>query len=235
MDEKITCLVLDDEPVGKEIIENYVKRVPFLDLIGAFEDPMEALELLQKTPVDLIFTDIEMPGISGLQLINALSYKPLAILITGFREHAIEGFESDVVDYLLKPVSFERFLKAVNKAQERLGSREKKNVSRDEFMFVKSDHQFVKILFKDVVYLEALKDYLKIHLLSGEKYLTYSTLKAMDQKLPDYFFRIHRTFIINTRYIKSFNGNTVQLSIGEPLPVSSNLKPKLFQRLGIEE
>jgi DNA-binding LytR/AlgR family response regulator len=237
MSEKLKCLVLDDEPLGREIIEEYVNKTPFLELSASFGKPLEALNYLQENKIDILLTDIEMPQLNGLQFIESLKSKPLIIFITAYRDYAIEGFESGVVDYLVKPVAYNRFIKAITRAQESLKAKEFVQ-SDNEFeldrMFIKSDNRLVKIFFEDIVYIEALKDYLRIHISEKERYITHSTMKAMEEKLPDYFFRIQRSYIINTKYIKSFYGNTVKLSIGESLGISTNHKAELFKRLGIE-
>ena len=237
MSEKLKCLVLDDEPLGREIIEEYVNKTPFLELSASFGKPLEALNYLQANKIDILLTDIEMPQLNGLQFIDSLKSKPLIIFITAYRDYAIEGFESGVVDYLVKPVAYNRFIKAITRAQESLKAKEFVQTD-NEFelarIFIKSDNKLVKIFFEDIVYIEALKDYLRIHISEKERYITHSTMKAMEEKLPDYFFRIQRSYIINTKYIKSFYGNTVKLSIGESLGISTNHKAELFKRLGIE-
>ena len=237
MSEKLKCLVLDDEPLGREIIEEYVNKTPFLELSASFGKPLEALNYLQENKIDILLTDIEMPQLNGLQFIESLKSKPLIIFITAYRDYAIEGFESGVVDYLVKPVAYNRFIKAITRAQESLKAKEfvqTDNQFELDRMFIKSDNRLVKIFFEDIVYIEALKDYLRIHISEKERYITHSTMKAMEEKLPDYFFRIQRSYIINTKYIKSFYGNTVKLSIGESLGISTNHKAELFKRLGIE-
>ena len=237
MSEKLKCLVLDDEPLGREIIEEYVNKTPFLELSASFGKPLEALNYLQENKIDILLTDIEMPQLNGLQFIDSLKSKPLIIFITAYRDYAIEGFESGVVDYLVKPVAYNRFIKAITRAQESLKAKEfvqTDNQFELDRMFIKSDNRLVKIFFEDIVYIEALKDYLRIHISEKERYITHSTMKAMEEKLPNYFFRIQRSYIINTKYIKSFYGNTVKLSIGESLGISTNHKAELFKRLGIE-
>ena len=237
MSEKLKCLVLDDEPLGREIIEEYVNKTPFLELSASFGKPLEALNYLQENKIDILLTDIEMPQLNGLQFIDSLKSKPLIIFITAYRDYAIEGFESGVVDYLVKPVGYSRFIKAITRAQESLKAKEFVQTDNEfelDRIFIKSDNKLVKIFFEDIVYIEALKDYLRIHISEKERYITHSTMKAMEEKLPDYFFRIQRSYIINTKYIKSFYGNTVKLSIGESLGISTNHKAELFKRLGIE-
>lgn len=238
MKHKIRCLILEDEYLGREIIENFVKKTPFLTLVGSFENPLEALEFLQNNAVDLLFSDIEMPEITGLQFINSLDQKPLIILITAFEKYAIEGFEEGVVDYLVKPVAYDRFLKAAVRANELLDSKkENQEQHKDERdrIFIKADHKLVKIVLKDIVYIEALKDYLRIHLSASERYVTYSTMKAMEAELPDYFYRIQRSYIINTKHLKSIDGNTVQLTLGDKLPVSKSKKVALYKKLNIAD
>lgn len=235
---KIKCLVVDDEPIAREIIESFIEKTPFLELIGSFGRPLDALNFIQNNKVDVVLTDIEMPQFTGIQLINSLSQKPVTIFITAYREYALEGFDSGVVDYLVKPVSYDRFLKAINRAKQSLNTQQENKIilsqEKIDRIFIKADNKLVKILFEDIIYIEALKDYLRIHLSETERYITHSTMKAIEEKLPDNFFRIQRSFIINTKFAKSFYGNTVQMTIGENLPISLSAKAELFKKLGIE-
>lgn len=234
--EKIKCLVLDDEPLGREIIEEYVKNTSFLELSASFGKPLDALNYLQNNKIDILLTDIEMPQLNGLQLIDSLENKPLIILITAYRDYAIDGFDSGVIDYLVKPVSYDRFIKAIARAKNIINIKNNNQLDTEielDRIFIKSDNKLVKILLKDIIYIEALKDYLRIHISEKERYVTYSTMKAMEEKLPDYFFRIQRSYIINTKFIKSFYGNTVKLSIGDSLSISANSKSELFKKLNI--
>lgn len=238
---KIKCLVLDDEPIGKEIIENFVQNTPFLSLCASFEDPIEAVNYIENNDIDVLFTDIQMPHLNGIQLINSLTKKPLIIFITAFENYAIDSFEFGVADYLLKPVSYDRFLKSAIRVKETLNKKNiQVNIKPEEDttidrIFIKSDNKLVKIMLDDIIYIEALKDYIRIHISEKERYVTHSTMKALEEKLPSNFFRIQRSYIINTRYIKSFYGNTVKLTIGENLPISTKSKTELFKNLGLEE
>lgn len=238
MPDKIKCLVVDDEPIAREIIESFIANTPFLKLVGSFGKPLDALHFVQSNHVDVILTDIEMPQISGLQMINSLSNKPVTIFITAYKEYALDGFDTGVADYLVKPVSYDRFLKAINRAKEALNNKLKKTdlplPQKTDRIFIKADNKLVKIMFEDIIYIEALKDYLRIHLSQTERYITHSTMKALEERLPDYFFRIQRSFIINTRFAKSFYGNTVQMTIGENLPISLSAKAELFKKMGID-
>lgn len=231
--KKIKCIVIDDEPIAREIIEIFIGKTSFLELLGSFGKPLDALHFLQNNVVDIILTDIEMPQISGLQLINSLSYQPATIFITAYRQYALESFDIGVVDYLVKPVPYDRFLKAVNRAVDFLN----KSILTQEqvnFIFIKSEYKLIKILFEDIVYIEALKDYLRIHISEKERFVTHSTMKSIEDKLPDYFFRIHRSYIINTKFTKSLHGNTIQMSLGVILPISLSFKSDLFRKLGLE-
>lgn len=237
MENKLKCLVVDDEPLGREIIENYVNTTPFLELVGSFGKPLDALAFLQKNSVDVLLTDIEMPQINGLQLINSIESKPLVILISAYREYAIEGFDSGVVDYLVKPVSYDRFLKSLIRVQSFINKKTENPENKiDEIdrIFIKANNKLVKILLEDIVYIESLKDYLRIHVSDTERHVTHSTMKKIEEKLPDYFFRIQRSYIINTKKIKSIYGNTVLLSVGESLPISVSSKAELYKKIGIE-
>ncbi len=236
MSNKICCIVVEDEPIGREIIETYVHKTPFLELLGSFSKPIKALDFLQEHPLDLLLTDVEMPELNGLELMETLDDKPAVILITAYTQYAIEGFEEGVADYLVKPVSYDRFLKAVLRVKKTLDKKigqETQSMEEDR-IFIKVDGEFVKIILSDIIYIEALKDYIRIHLSGKERYVTHSTMKAMEEQLPDYFYRVQRSYIVNTRRIQSLYGNTLTLSTGKTLPVAAARKEKLYERLGLE-
>lgn len=233
MVNRFSCIIIDDEPIARDIIEHFISYTPFLELKESFGNSHQALDYLYNNDIDIVFSDIEMPNLNGIQLVNSLSKQPIIIFITAHKDFAYDGFESGVTDYLVKPVSYERFLKAIYKTKDLLESKLNNQTSIDH-IYIKSDNKLVKITFNEIIYIEALKDYLKIYLSNGEKYITHSTMKAMEEKLSQDFFRIQRSFIINTKYIKSFYGNSVQLILGEPLPISSKNKSELFQKLGID-
>src|SRR5215471_10424758 len=164
----LRCIAIDDEPLALELLEDNIRKIPYLQLVATCENPLEAMKVLQEQTVDLVFLDIQMPGLTGLQFIQSLSQKPMFILITAYEKYALEGFNLDVVDYLVKPVSLDRFMKACNKAYElhQLKSRPKAtdNAVVPEFFFVNVDYSLVKIVFDDILYIEGLKDYVRIHL-----------------------------------------------------------------------
>jgi len=221
---KLKCIAIDDEPLALDIVEDYINKVDFLTLTKKCFRATTAIDIIQKGEVDLIFLDIQMPGITGVQLAKSIKSIPPVIFTTAYSDYAVEGFELDAVDYLVKPFTFERFLKAVNKAYELHKLKNKKGEEsqiRNEFIFVKSEYKNIKINFKDIVFIEGLSDYIKIHLTSGKKVLSLQSLKAFLEKLPkNDFIRIHRSYIISIDKIKSIQKNRVfigetELSVGE--------------------
>jgi DNA-binding LytR/AlgR family response regulator len=234
----IRCLIVDDEALALDLLEDNIRNISFLELAGRCRNGFEAMDILQKEKIDLLFLDIQMPDISGIQLLKTLHEKPLVIFTTAYEKYALEGFELDVVDYLLKPFSFERFLKAVNKAQDYLRFREgsaKEQVSREqEYIFVKSEYKLVKIDLKDILYIEGLKDYIKIF--TGEKpVITLHSMKAIEEKLPPAdFFRVHRSYIINIRKIKYVQRNFVSVGDKE-IPIGENYRDAFFKLLDLNK
>ena len=229
---KLNCLLVDDEPLALELLEDNISRVPFLQLAGSCRNAMDAMTVLQNNAVDLVFSDIQMPGLSGLEFIRTLKNRPMFIFITAYEQYAIEGFNADVVDYLLKPVSYERFLTACNKAYElfslrQAAARNLTAASADKsFLFVPIDYKMVKVELDTVSYLEAVKDYVRIHYQQPQQppLLVRITMKAMqDQLAGANFIRIHKSFIVQVRCISAIRKNSV--FIGElELPVGEQYK-----------
>ena len=187
----IRCIAVDDEKLVLDLLVDNIQKVPFLQLVGRCKNAMEAAELLHKEKVDLIFLDIQMPGLNGLQFVQSLQYPPMIIFITAYKEHALEGFNLDAVDYLLKPVSFERFLKACNKAQELFNLKQKPVNNEDlrGYFFVYVEYNQVKITIADILYIEGMKDYVKIFTASSSKpIITKMSLKALEERLSGYRF-----------------------------------------------
>lgn len=234
---KLICIVIDDEPLGRAVIETFVKEIPYLELVASFEDPVEALAYLHNNAVDIVFSDIQMPKISGMELLRSLVYPPVVIFITAHRDFALDGFEAGVTDYLVKPVRFDRFLKAVNRAKEKISLSQVATIHQQihtDRIFIKSEGKLVKILFDEILYIEAQGDYLKIIIPSGT-FTTQVTLKAMEEilNLPN-FFRVQRSFILNLEAVRSINGNTVELTNGKSISIALNKKAELFTLLGIK-
>jgi len=216
----INCLAIDDEPLALDIIEEFVKKIPFLNLMSKCRSAFAAMEQMQKNEIHLLYLDINMPDITGIQFLGSLQNKPMVIFTTAYEKYAIEGYELDVVDYLLKPIPFDRFLKASNKAYELYNLRNRivspiVNTSTPEsvndFLFVRSDYQTIKINFAEIRFIEGLKDYIKIYLDKREKpILTLLSLKAIEEKLPSSdFIRVHRSFIVAISNIQSIRKNKI--------------------------
>lgn len=226
------ALIIDDEPLAQEVIETYINQMPNLELVGKCLNAFEANEKLKSNDVDLIFLDIQMPEINGIDFLKSLSSPPLVIFTTAFSEHAVEGFELNAVDYLLKPISVDRFMKAVNKAEEVFEKNGgESNTETDEYMFVKADKKLIRVNFEDIIYIEGLKDYVIIKL-ANSRIITLQTMKSLEAKLPSkYFKRIHRSYIMNIKKIKAVMGNMVEvIEKGEPkhIPIGKNYRDDLL-------
>ncbi|WP_028980566.1 LytR/AlgR family response regulator transcription factor [Sporocytophaga myxococcoides] len=225
----IRCIAIDDEPLALDIIENYISKLPELQLEGRYTNPLEALEVLNKNTIDLLFLDIQMSELSGIQLLKALPNPPIVIFTTAYQKYALEGYELNVADYLLKPIPFERFLKAVNKVKDLLSlqkSTAEQNPLKD-FIFVKSDYQMVKINLDDIIYIEGLKDYVKIF--AGAKPIfAHQNMKSIESKLTNDFLRIHKSYIISLKKIEAVQKNMVKIA-GIELPVGEIYKEQLFK------
>lgn len=210
----MNCIAVDDEPLALNVIKEFCEKVDFLNLIGTFSSPIDATKAINENAVDLIFLDIQMPHITGLEFLKSLTNPPLVIFTTAYSEHALEGFKLDAVDYLVKPIPFNQFLKAVNKAYELFyyRTREEENPKAEtntDYLMVRVDYSTVRVNFKDIKYIEGLKDYIKIYT-GGRPLLTKSTMKNIQERLPgDEFIRIHKSFIINLSSIDKIENNRV--------------------------
>lgn len=219
----LKCVAIDDEPLATELISTYISRFPDLELLQTFEDAVSGAEFLQKNSVDLLFLDINMPDISGIDLARALDKKPMIIFTTAYKQFAYEGFELEAVDYLLKPIDFDRFSKSVQKA---IDYHQYKNntlpATDDASIYVHSEYRMIKIVLKNIEYLESMEDYVKIHLEDAPAVLTLMPLKKMLEKLPaDDFKRIHRSFIVPVKKVRSVQNRKVRLNSIE-LPISGS-------------
>ncbi|MFT3682689.1 MAG: LytTR family DNA-binding domain-containing protein [Ferruginibacter sp.] len=215
------CVAVDDELPALELIKAYASRIPELQVAQTFHDAVSAGEFLRNVPVDILFVDINMPDINGLDLVNSLENKPLVIFTTAYRKFAYEGFELDAVDYLLKPIDFERFQKGVKKAVEILNGRVSVKTDIPENIFVRSEYKMIKIELPEIDYIEGLEDYVKIYINSSKPVLTLTTMKAFMEKLPaGKFLRIHRSYIVPLFKVASVMNKKVLLKSGHTLPVS---------------
>jgi DNA-binding LytR/AlgR family response regulator len=226
----IRTIALDDEPLALKLVAGYIRKTPFLELMGEFDNPLEAVDFLGEDPVDLIILDIQMPDLTGIEFARILNENTKIIFTTAFEKYAVEGFRVNAVDYLLKPFSYEEFLTAVQKARK-LIELEKNALPtieiRNQFLFVKSEYKIRRINFDDILYVEGLKDYIKVYLASEPKpILSLNSMKLMEQKLPsDKFMRVHRSFIVNLSRISMIERG--RIIFGKTyIPVSDNYKDK---------
>ena len=226
----INCLVVDDEPIAREGIMEYIRQIDYLNPFAQCKSAAEAAGLLQKNKIDLIFMDIQMPKITGIEFVKALADPPLIIFITAYSEYALEGFELDVVDYLLKPISFPRFLKSVEKAQNYLHAKNKEiNITQD-FFFIKCNGKIEKIVMADVIYIEAMANYVIIHT-RQKKYITYLTFSGIEEQLPAHLFvRIHKSYLVAISAIQTIDGTEV-ITSSMRLPLSKNYKNDVMNRI----
>lgn len=225
--KKIKCIVVDDEPLAIQLLENYILKIPFLEFIFSSDNPILALEFIQKNEADLIFLDIQMPELSGINFMKISGDKFKYILTTAYSEYALEGYEHNVIDYLLKPISFDRFNKSITKAQERFPSNEDSEVS---YFFVKSSGQQHRINFDDILYIESIKDYVNIKT-ENQEYIVLETLKSLENQLPNNFARVHKSFILNLNKIEKIDVKNVFLSSGKEIPIGETYKSEFLLKL----
>lgn len=233
---KLQCLLIDDEPPALKVLARYISQIGSMEIAGQCNNAIEALEVLRSCRIDVIFLDIKMPQIIGTEFFKNLSHPPRVIFVTAYREYAVDGFELDAVDYLVKPVSFERFLKAVSKLNKLIGSEASVATSAsasssDAFVYLKVDRDMKKIFIDDIVYMESWKDYVKVFLTGGKSLLVKQSISAMENLFSDHkFMRIHRSYIISFDKISCYNGLFVQLGTTE-IPIGRLYKQVVMERL----
>lgn len=224
---KIKCIVVDDEPLAVSLLSSYVEKMPFLELVYSSENPIEALEYIQKKEADLIFLDIQMPELTGINFMKIVGNKLKYILTTAYAEYALEGYEHNIVDYLLKPISFDRFQKSALKAQERFAVNRDSN---DSYFFVKSSGQQHRINFNEILYIESIKDYVNIKT-ENQEYIVLDTLKSLENQLPENFARVHKSFILNLEKIEKIDVKNVFLNSGKEIPIGETYKSEFFLKI----
>jgi len=230
----ITCIITDDEPFARKGLQGYIEKIGFLDLKGVCEDALQLSDMLQRQPVDLIFLDIQMPHISGVEFIRALSKPPKVIFTTAYEQYALQGFELDVTDYLLKPISYERFLKAAWKARDYFALRESTPATVaaavNPYIFVKVNGKLEKINFDEILFIEGMENYVAIHL-PGKKLITHSTIKSLLEKLPQgQFIQTHKSFIVAINKVETIEGNTLHIQKFQ-VPVSKYLRDTVLPQI----
>lgn len=234
MGQKINCIIVDDESMAREILEIHLNKIELVDIIGSYKNVTEAFSAINSHDVDLIFLDINMPEISGLSFAKTINKSIKVIFTTAYREYAIDGFDLQAVDYLLKPISYDRMLQAVNKYvdenKESIMRSEDKTVSNNKFLFVRSDRKMIKINFQEINYIESLSDYIKFHL-SEKTIITRETISNIEEKLPkELFIRIHRSYIISFDKIQSFTNEFIEVN-KKAIPISRSYKKEVLHRL----
>jgi DNA-binding LytR/AlgR family response regulator len=234
MNMKINCIIIDDEPLARKGLKEYVNDTDFLQLQGEFDNPLKATELINSSAVQLIFLDIQMPKITGLDYLKTLQQPPPVIFTTAYAEHALEGFALNALDYLVKPVSFDRFYKAALKAKEYFEIRTKNETERAAtdtgYFFIKADNKLVKIVLDDILFIEALQNYVLIHT-TDKKYITYLTFRSVEEYLPGLrFIKTHKSYIVSAAKIDSIEGNDIRMGTLY-IPISRNLEEEVMRKL----
>jgi DNA-binding LytR/AlgR family response regulator len=230
------CIIVDDEPMAGGFLQHYCEKLGTVSVAGVFENAHDALELLKKEKVDILFLDVEMPGLSGFQLLDQLVYMPKVVLTTSKTDYAFNAFQYNVTDYLKKPIPFSRFQEACNKIIESLQKTQVTNISvshaPQDDIFIKSDGKFIRLTYEDILYIESMGDYVK-YFTSARSYVTHSTLKAVEEKVtPNNFIKVHRSYIVNLKKVKDIQDNTLVIE-GKVIPISKSLKPDVMQKIGM--
>ncbi|HMU46288.1 MAG TPA: LytTR family DNA-binding domain-containing protein [Chitinophagaceae bacterium] len=232
---KISCIIIDDEPLARKGLKEYISDTDFLELAAEYDNPLKAADIITSGKIQLLFLDIQMPKITGLDFFKSLQLAPPVIFTTAFPQYALEGFELNALDYLVKPISFDRFLKAAMRAKEFYEVRQKnlaetQNESSGEYFFIKADSKLVKIIYSEILFIEALQNYVVIHT-SDKKYITYLTFKSVEEYLPsDRFIKTHKSYIVAVSKIDSIEGNDIRMS-QHHIPVSRNMKEEVMDKL----
>jgi DNA-binding LytR/AlgR family response regulator len=234
----LRCLLVDDEPLALNVLQSHIANVNGLEIVAQCKNAIEAIDVLHQKPVDLIFLDIKMPKLLGTDFIKNLSNRPKIIFVTGYREYAIEGYDLDAIDYLLKPVSFERFVQAVSKAKKMVGNEmqtqvEEYKANPEEFFYLKVDKNMQKVFINEILYIESLKDYIKICLTTGKNLLVRQSISSIEKLLSAHrFLRVHRSYIVSIDKITGFNNVFVQLQSNE-IPIGKLYKHAVMEGINL--
>jgi DNA-binding LytR/AlgR family response regulator len=227
----VKCIIVDDEPLSQDVLKKYIADTPMLELINVCSDAFEASQIISSNEIQLMYLDINMPKLSGISLVKTMTKPPLIIFTTAYPQYAIEGFEVDAVDYLVKPFSYERFLKATNKAIEKINLSQLKNTSSNNYILLKADKKVFKINYDEINYLQCFGDYIKVFTLD-KCLVTHDTFKNIQEQLPGkYFLRIHKSYIVALDKIKYIDGNQLKVA-EEMIPIGLNYKDEFVKRLG---
>ncbi len=228
----IRCLAIDDEPMALEKLKNYIEKIPYLELAAACTCPSEAMTYLAENKVDAIFIDINMPDINGMDFVKGLTEPPMVVFTTAYAEYAVESYKVRAVDYLLKPYSFVDFQRAAGYLQQQHQQKENLQVvNENDCLFLKVDYRYVRVQPKDIVYIEGMNEYLKVHLVSGDPLLVHTSFKQMNGHLPDNFLQVHRSYVINVNYISEVERSVVLLENGKRISISDGNKDNFMSYL----
>lgn len=236
MNSSIPCLIVDDEPLARSILESHIQQIPQLQLVASCQHAVEAFSIVKEEKIDLIFLDIQMPLLTGMEFVRSLQHPPAIIFTTAYRDYAVESYELDVIDYLLKPISFKRFFQAVNKYLNRnIQTPTSHTLSQDspqvplDHLFVNANKKHVKVAFADILYVESLKDYIRIHTVN-RSIITKDKVSAFAEKLPQHFLRIHRSYIVNIQKLTAFTAHDVEIEEKE-IPIGNSYKQHVLEKL----
>lgn len=230
----LQCVIIDDEPIARKGLREYMDDVDFLQLAGEFDNPLKAIDTLTRQPIDLLFLDIQMPKMTGMEFLKTLKHPPMVIFTTAYPQYAVEGFEQNAIDYLLKPFSFERFWKAVMKArairEPALNVTNTPPPAEPDYFFIKSDNKLVRIHYDDILFVEALQNYVAVYT-TDKKYITYLTFKSIEEHLPvNKFIRTHKSYIVSGARVESIEGNEILIGTHH-IPISRTEKETVLQQL----
>ena len=236
--KKINCLIVDDEELARKLLENFISRLPHLELVGMCKNPLEAMQVLREETVDLMFLDIQMPELTGIEFLKTMTNKPLVVFTTAYPEYALEGYQLDVIDYLLKPFSFDRFVHAVNKASEWMKLKgAKMSAGTDssikpvkDYILVKSEHKVHKIYLKNILYIQSMREYVAYYTAEGRTLSLYSLKKLEKELPPDQFMRIHKSYIVAIGQVTTLEGNMVHVG-KEKLPIGASYREEVMRKI----
>jgi len=235
-DKKIKCLIVDDEPLAIKLIKGHIEQIPGLELVASYKNPLEAFESLRIEPVDLIFLDIQMPVLTGIDFVKSMQSPPGIIFTTAYRNYAAESYELDVIDYLIKPITFTRFFKAVAKFSNQYQQSDRQaEISAatkfsNDYIYVNSNKKHIKVEFEQILYVESIKDYVRIHT-QEKSIITKDKISGFEKKLPPVFLRVHRSFIVNTNKITAFTKHDIEINERE-IPIGRSYKDEILRQLG---
>lgn len=239
MNKPIKCLIVDDEPLAIKLIQTHIAQLPNLEIVASCQNALEAFEVLKKKPVDLLFLDIQMPVLTGIEFVKSLQHPPSIIFTTAYRQYAVESYELAVIDYLLKPITFTRFFKAINKYMNSISpeaaaippvSTPLATLPSDGFVYVNANKKHIKIWFDHILYIESIKDYIRIHTIE-ENIITKEKISDFEEKLPASFLRVHRSYIVNLAKITAYTAHDIEIKDRE-IPIGVSYKKQVFDALG---